>query len=174
MKNVKSKVVFKDYNFNQNLLLPPSLEEMITPNHPVRVVNQVVDNLNLDPILKKYEGGGCPAYHPRLMLNVLVYPSGYFFIFTEERRIGLTQYVIYSNIGEIIVIKEGVFTLFEETQNLNFSVNLMWGVFHSKILNVFETFSIVLFYTHSIFFAIKCRIMRKYRKFLIHFKCYNE
>ena len=69
----KSKVVFKDYNFNQNLLLPPSLEELIDPNHPVRVVNQVVDNLNLDPILAKYEGGGCPAYHPRLMLKVLIY-----------------------------------------------------------------------------------------------------
>ncbi|MCK5674592.1 MAG: IS1182 family transposase [Spirochaetales bacterium] len=73
MQNVNSKVVFKNYNFNQNLLLPPSLEEMIPPNHPVRVVNQVVDNLNLDSILKKYEGGGCPAYHPRLMLKVLIY-----------------------------------------------------------------------------------------------------
>jgi transposase len=69
----RSKLVFKDYNFNQNLLLPPSLEELIDPNHPVRVVNQVVDNLNLDPILAKYDGGGCPAYHPRLMLKVLVY-----------------------------------------------------------------------------------------------------
>lgn len=69
----RSKVVFKDYNINQNLLLPPSLEELIAPNHPVRVVNQVVDNLNLDSILEKYEGGGCPAYHPRLMLKVLVY-----------------------------------------------------------------------------------------------------
>jgi transposase len=69
----RSKVVFKDYNFNQNLLLPPSLEELIDPNHPVRVVNQVVDNLNLDPILSNYDGGGCPAYHPRMMLKVLVY-----------------------------------------------------------------------------------------------------
>ena len=74
MQNVvRSKLVFKDYNINQNLLLPPSLEELIDPNHPVRVVNQVVDNLNLDLILAKYEGGGCPAYHPRLMLKVLIY-----------------------------------------------------------------------------------------------------
>jgi len=72
-KLVRSKLVFKDYNHNQNLLLPHSLEELIAPNHPVRVVNQVVDNLNLDPILEKYEGGGCPAYHPRLMLKVLIY-----------------------------------------------------------------------------------------------------
>jgi transposase len=70
---LKSKLVFKDYNFNQNLLLPPSLEELIAPNHPVRVVNQVVDNLDLDPIFAKYEGGGCPAYHPRMMLKVVVY-----------------------------------------------------------------------------------------------------
>ena len=69
----RSKVVFKDYNFNQNLLLPPSLEELIAPNHPVRIVNQVVDNLNLDPILARYDGGGCPAYHPRMMLKILVY-----------------------------------------------------------------------------------------------------
>ena len=70
---LRSKLVFKDYNHNQNLLLPPSLEELILPNHPVRIVNQVVDNLNLDPILAKYEGGGCPPYHPRLMLKVRVY-----------------------------------------------------------------------------------------------------
>jgi transposase len=85
MQNVKSKVVFKDYNFNQNLLLPPSLEELIAPNHPVRVVNQVVDNLNLDPILAKYEGGGCPAYHPRLMLKVLIY--GYLTNLYSSRKI---------------------------------------------------------------------------------------
>lgn len=68
-----SKVVFKDYSPNQILLLPPSLEEMIDPNHPVRVVNQVIDSINLDVLLKKYKGGGCSSYHPRLMLKILVY-----------------------------------------------------------------------------------------------------
>ena len=29
------------------------MKELILPNHPVRFVNQVVDNLNLDPILAK-------------------------------------------------------------------------------------------------------------------------
>jgi transposase len=85
MQTDKSKVVFKDYNFNQNLLLPPSLEEMISPNHPVRVVNQVVDNLNLDPVFEKYEGGGCPAYHPRLMLKILIY--GYVTNLYSSRKI---------------------------------------------------------------------------------------
>jgi transposase len=82
---LKSKLVFKDYNHNQNLLLPPSLEELIAPNHPVRVVNQVVDNLNMDPIFTKYDGGGCPAYHPRLMLKVLIY--GYLTNLYSSRKI---------------------------------------------------------------------------------------
>ncbi len=46
---------------------------MINPDHPVRVVNQVIDNLDLDLLIKKYKGGGCSSYHPRLMLKILVY-----------------------------------------------------------------------------------------------------
>jgi transposase len=71
--NDRIKVVFKDYSPNQILLLPPSLEEMIDPNHPVRVVNQIIDSLDLDLLTKKYKGGGCSSYHPRLLLKLLVY-----------------------------------------------------------------------------------------------------
>src|SRR4030042_2975802 len=71
--NNRTKVVFKDYSPNQILLLPPSLEEMIEANHPVKVVNQVIDNLDIDLLIKKYKGGGCSGYHPRLLLKLLVY-----------------------------------------------------------------------------------------------------
>ena len=71
--NDRTKVVFKDYSLNQILLLPPSLDEMIDPNHPVRVVNQVIDSLDIDLLVKKYKGGGCSSYHPRLLLKLLVY-----------------------------------------------------------------------------------------------------
>ena len=72
-KTNRTKVVFKDYSPNQILLLPPSLEEMIDPKHPVRIVNQVIDSLDLDLLIKKYKGGGCSSYHPRLLLKLLVY-----------------------------------------------------------------------------------------------------
>ena len=86
MQNLyKSNLVFKDYNINQNLLLPPSLEELIPPNHPVRIVNQVVDNLNINPLIEKYQGGGCPSYHPRMMLKVVVY--GYLTNLYSSRKI---------------------------------------------------------------------------------------
>lgn len=69
----KSKVVFKDYTPNQVMMLPPSLEELIDKNHPVRIVNQVIDRIDIDPLLKKFKGGGTSSYHPRMLLKVVVY-----------------------------------------------------------------------------------------------------
>lgn len=69
----ESKIVFKDYNPNQNLLLPPSLEELIEENHPVRTVSAVIDRIDLSGLIKKYKPGGTSVYHPRMLLKVLVY-----------------------------------------------------------------------------------------------------
>lgn len=69
----RTKVVFKDYIPNQKMLLPPSLEELIEPNQPVRVVNRVIDSINSDALFKQYKGGGTSSYHPRMLLKVLVY-----------------------------------------------------------------------------------------------------
>lgn len=55
------------------MLLPPSLEDLIVENHPVKVINQVIDQINIDPLLKKNKGGGTYRFHPRMMLKVLVY-----------------------------------------------------------------------------------------------------
>ena len=55
------------------MLLPPSLEELIEENHPVRVVNAVIDQINVEPLLKQYKPGGTSVYHPRMLLKVLVY-----------------------------------------------------------------------------------------------------
>ena len=53
--------------------LPPSLEELIVANHPVRIVNEIIDQVNIEPLLKNYKPGGTSTYHPRMMLKVLVY-----------------------------------------------------------------------------------------------------
>ena len=55
------------------MLLPPSLEELIEENHPVRVVNAVIDRINVSPLLKQYKPGGTSVYHPRMLLKVLIY-----------------------------------------------------------------------------------------------------
>ncbi len=73
MKKQSKLLVFKSYDPNQQMLLPPSLEELIEENHPVRVVNQVIDQINIDPLLTHYKPGGTSVYHPRMLLKVLVY-----------------------------------------------------------------------------------------------------
>ncbi len=73
MKKGHNKVIFKPYTMAQPTLLPQNLEELIPEDHLVRVVNRVIDNLDLEPILSEYKGGGTSSYHPRMMLKVLVY-----------------------------------------------------------------------------------------------------
>lgn len=73
MSSKKGKVIFKSYDPNQLSVLPPSLKELIDPNHPVNTVNQVIDKIELDPLLKNYQGGGTSSYHPKMMLKILIY-----------------------------------------------------------------------------------------------------
>jgi transposase len=65
--------VFKLYNQHQVLALPPTLEELIPKGHPVRVVNEVINKLNIEPLLAAYNIRGSSSYHPQMLLKVLVY-----------------------------------------------------------------------------------------------------
>jgi transposase len=67
------KVVFKHYDPGQAMLLPPSLEELIDKTHAVRVVGDVIDRIDIEPLLETFKGGGTSSYHPRMLLKVLVY-----------------------------------------------------------------------------------------------------
>ena len=64
---------FQSYNQQQNWLFPPSIEELIPKDHPVRIVNGVIDQLNLDVLISEYNKEGKPSYHPKMMLKVMVY-----------------------------------------------------------------------------------------------------
>ena len=68
-----AKVVFKSYNQNDNLLFPPCLGDFIADNDPVRVLNAVVDNLDISEIEASYEGGGASSYNPRMLVKVVFY-----------------------------------------------------------------------------------------------------
>lgn len=55
------------------MLLPPDLNDLIAGNHPVRVVNAVLDKIDITPLIRLYKPGGTSSYHPRMLLKVLVY-----------------------------------------------------------------------------------------------------
>lgn len=68
-----AKIAFKPVTSQQAVLFPQNIGEKIPENHPVRLVNQVVDALKIDDILGTYKGGGTSSYHPRVMIKILFY-----------------------------------------------------------------------------------------------------
>ena len=66
--------IFRPYTPDQLLLLPPSLREWLPDDHPVYFVNDLVETLDLEPMLSIYdEERGFPPYHPMLMTKLIVY-----------------------------------------------------------------------------------------------------
>lgn len=65
--------LFKDYPQGQTLLFPPSVASLIDDHHPVRVVNEVIEKIDLTELYRKYPGGGSSSYHPKMLLKVLVF-----------------------------------------------------------------------------------------------------
>lgn len=70
---MSKKVVFKTYDQGQLSLLPPSYDDLVPPNHPVRIVNMILDHIDISSLEKTYKGGGTSSYHPRMLLKVLIY-----------------------------------------------------------------------------------------------------
>ena len=69
---MNNKVTFKPYDMNQ-LKLPVELGIKIPETHLVKIVNNAIERMELTPLFNKYKGGGTSAYHPMMMLKVLVY-----------------------------------------------------------------------------------------------------
>jgi transposase len=84
-KNKHRNVVFKPYQQNQSTLLPPNLDDLIPKNHLVRLINRIIEQMNIDYLLRGYKGGGTSSYHPRMLLKVLIY--GYTQRIYSSRRI---------------------------------------------------------------------------------------
>lgn len=70
-----SKKIYRPYQPNQLLLLPPSLHEWLPNDHLVYFLSDVVDALDLSEIEQSYEEElrGKPPYHPGMMVKILLY-----------------------------------------------------------------------------------------------------
>jgi len=64
------KVTFKEYQVNKVFLFPPSSDDYIPEDHIARLLDHIVDRMDISEIEKTYKGGGASAYHPRMMLKV--------------------------------------------------------------------------------------------------------
>jgi transposase len=64
---------FIQYDRNQQYLLPPSVDEWLPEGHLARFVVEVIDQLDLSKLTRRYSGKGSAAYHPSMILALLVY-----------------------------------------------------------------------------------------------------
>lgn len=71
-----AKRVFRPYEPDRPLPLPPDLRAWLPTDHTIYLLGDIVDQLDLTPILVAYErgdGGGNPPYHPALLTKLLLY-----------------------------------------------------------------------------------------------------
>jgi len=64
---------FIQFDRNQQYLLPPSVDEWLPEGHLARFIVEVIDQLDLSKLTGRYSGSGSAAYHPSMMLALLVY-----------------------------------------------------------------------------------------------------
>ena len=70
---MSAKIHFRSHINNQTVLFPQRIDRDIAENDPVRLVNAVVENLNLENFKRLYKERGRSPYHPRMMLKVILY-----------------------------------------------------------------------------------------------------
>ena len=81
---------FVTVNRDTDYLLPPSVEDWLPKDHLARFVVDIVDQLDLSALTRQYRGTGSAAYHPAVMLGLLIY--GYATGVYSSRRIEAATY----------------------------------------------------------------------------------
>lgn len=64
---------FRPINRETDYLLPPSVQDWLPESHLARYVVEVVEGLDLSKLERAYAGRGSLAYHPAMLLSLLIY-----------------------------------------------------------------------------------------------------
>ena len=68
-----TKITFSSLHSQPNRSFSSKIDEDIAENDPVRMVDALVEGLNLESFRKLYKECGRSPYHPRMMLKVILY-----------------------------------------------------------------------------------------------------
>ena len=63
--------MYKNYNMNQ-IILPINLEVKLDKNDIAFAVNDLVESIPEESFKDFERSNGCPAYHPRMMLKIIL------------------------------------------------------------------------------------------------------
>lgn len=63
----------RDYDQKQSMLFPPHIRQFLPDDHPAVIISDVVDTMDLVSFYRKLSSEGNPAYHPAMLIKVLIY-----------------------------------------------------------------------------------------------------
>ena len=66
-----ANIHFRPYTPNQTVFFPQRIDADIAADAPVRIVNAIVDSLDLDNFSRLYKATGRCPYHPKMMLKAI-------------------------------------------------------------------------------------------------------
>jgi transposase len=81
---------FRPIDRKTDYLLPPSVDDWLPEDHLARFIVEAVERLDLSPLTRAYAGRGSAAYHPEMLLSLLIY--GYATGVFSSRRIEQATY----------------------------------------------------------------------------------
>ncbi|QII98297.1 IS1182 family transposase (plasmid) [Pseudomonas aeruginosa] len=64
---------FRPIDRKTDYLLPPSLDDWLPEDHLARFILEAIERLDLSALTRAYGGRGSAAYHPEVLLSLLVY-----------------------------------------------------------------------------------------------------
>lgn len=67
------QAVFKSSSVHQQTLFPLDLNTLIPENHSARLIDSVVEKLEIPDIISQYKGGGTSSYPPKMLIKILFY-----------------------------------------------------------------------------------------------------
>jgi transposase len=73
IKITKKKVIFKKYNQKQYVSVPIDISSFIGKGHIVRIIDGVVEAMDMSVLESYYVGGGRSNYHPKMLIKVWLY-----------------------------------------------------------------------------------------------------
>lgn len=66
-------LIQKTNHWSQLCLLTNSYDDLIPKNHPVGIVNIIIDQVDIRILAQSYRGGGTSSYHSRMLLKVIIH-----------------------------------------------------------------------------------------------------
>lgn len=69
----KVEIQYKSYNQDQIVHLPILLKSFVKNNVLVKLIDELVERMDLELLNKYYSGIGCPPYHPKMLIKVWLY-----------------------------------------------------------------------------------------------------